>query len=100
MLPLNGHFDQTRRFQSIQVYAGGGWTHLGHYCKLRAGTGAAIHQAVEHAGSRRLTDGGRDSGNGGVRILNNHTLIIDEVYPQNNWHTPYIPHDNNLRHSL
>jgi hypothetical protein len=40
----------------------------------------AIHQAIEHAGSRRLTDGGRNSGDRRISVVFYiHASIVDEV---------------------
>jgi NIPSNAP len=45
----------------------------------------AVHQAVEHAGSRRFADSRRYPGYGYI-----HTLIIDEVSLSRNWHSAFM----------
>jgi hypothetical protein len=48
----------------------------------------AIHQEVEHAGSRRLSDGCRNSRDGRLRMdFDIHTFIIDESFMSINRHT-------------
>jgi hypothetical protein len=87
MFPLNMHFDQTLRLQAIQVCARGGRADLRQHGKLSAGSCIAVHQAVQHARSRRFPDGRGDSGDGGIGVaLYIHTLMVNEVFLFHNRH--------------
>ncbi len=86
MLPLHQDGDQVRRLQPIQVRARGRRTHFGHHCELGAGTGTAIHQAVENAGSRRLADSCCNS-RGYLVMLNIHSSLTNELSMSDSQHT-------------
>src|SRR5437899_9238872 len=47
----------------------------------------AVHQAVKHAGARRLADGGCDRRCGGVGRCDIHISIVDELSVPNNCQT-------------
>jgi hypothetical protein len=80
MPSLNLHFDQVFRMESIQVHACRRWSYLSHDRKFSAGSGQAVHQAKQHPGSCRFTDGSRNSGDSGVRwVARIHTFTLDEV---------------------
>lgn len=85
MLPLDDDLDQTLCFQPIQMYTCGRWTHVSHQRKLGAGSRVAIHQGIEHASPCRFADGPSNSGDSHVSF-DNHTLILDEAFLQDNWH--------------
>jgi hypothetical protein len=85
MLALDDHFDQVLCFQSIEVRARGGRSHVSHNRKLSACSRMAIHQAEEYANSRGFPDGRRNSGDHSVSVVFYiHTLIIDEVFMSRN----------------
>src|SRR6266571_5050627 len=70
------------------MHAGGRGSYLTDHGKLRARSRTAVRQAVEHARTRRLTDGRGNSGNRGIRmIFDIHTLMINEAFPSGNLHT-------------
>ena len=50
----------------------------------------AIHQAVEHAGPRRLADRGGNSRDGNIRVPNIHSFIVSELCLYRNWHTAMV----------
>jgi hypothetical protein len=80
MLPLNDHFDQLGRSQTIQVDAGGGRTDTSDDRQLCAGPGMAVQKAIEHARPRRLTNRGRDGRDCDISsIVSNHSFIVNEV---------------------
>ena len=80
MPALHLHFDQVFCIESIQVHARRRWSYLSHDRKFSAGSGEAVHQAKQHAGSCRFTDGGRNSGNSRIRkVARIHAFTLDEV---------------------
>ena len=94
MLPLKDDTHQTLGAQPIQMNAGRRRTHLAHDRQFRAGSGVAIHQAIEHASAGRFADGRGDSRHRGIGIMIGlviglaasyiHALIVDEVFPSGN----------------
>src|SRR6266571_4692608 len=71
------------------MHAGGRGSYLTDHGKLRARSRTAVRQAVEHPGTRRLTDGRGNSGDRSIRmIFNIHTLMINEAFLSGNLHTP------------
>ena len=80
MPALHLHFDQVFGMESIQVHARRRWSYLSHDRKFSAGSGEAVHQAKQHAGSCRFTDGSRNSGNCRIRgVMCIHAFTLDEV---------------------
>jgi hypothetical protein len=80
MPALHLHFDQVFGMESIQVHARRRWSYLSHDRKFSAGSGEAVHQAKQHAGSRRFTNGSRNSGNSRIReVTCIHAFTLDEV---------------------
>src|SRR5438876_9170693 len=74
MSSLDGQTDEALRRQSIQVRARRGRPHIGDQCELGTGARAAVQQAIEHAGSCRFADDGRNRRCHVVdRALNGHT---------------------------
>lgn len=72
------------------MHAGGRRTDTGYNREFGAGARVAVHQAIEHTGARRFANGGGDSGDGeiGMKIYM-HTLMIDEVFLQDNRQTAW-----------
>lgn len=92
MLALGEYFHQALRFQALQMDAGGRGSDLRYYCKLSAGAGTAIGQAIEHAGARRLTNRRCNSRDRRIRVLAYiHTLMVDEVFLFDNQHSREMP---------
>ena len=80
MPALHLHFDEVFGLESIQVYARRRWSYPGHDREFSAGSGKAVHQAKQHAGSCRFTDGSRNSGNSRIRrVVRIHAFTLDEV---------------------
>jgi hypothetical protein len=80
MPSLHLHFDQVFGMESIQVHACRRWSYLSHDRKFCAGSGETVHQAKQHAGSRRFTNGSRNSGDSRIRrVARIHTFTLDEV---------------------
>jgi hypothetical protein len=77
--------NQALVFEPREVSACGGRAHLGERGKLGAGAGAAIDQAIEHAGAGWLSDGRGDAGDDHVCVaiccmaLCRHSSMLDEV---------------------
>ena len=79
MLALGEHVHQTLGLEPRQVHARRRRADPAHHAKLGAGAGTAIHQAVEHAGPRRLADRRGDARDGHVGMIDIHTFIVNEV---------------------
>lgn len=79
MPALGGHLHEALRSQPLQVDAGGRRGDARDDGELGARPGAAVEQAIEHPGARRLADGGGDGGDGGVGLCGSHSSILDEV---------------------
>ncbi len=87
VLSLRENFHQTLGFQALQVHAGGGGRDFSDHREFGAGAGAAVGEAVEHAGAGGFSDGGGDFRDGGIRMDGNiHSLMVDEVFLRGNWH--------------
>src|SRR5580704_6156389 len=111
MLALRENFHQSLRQQTLQVNTGGGRSHVSGDRQFRASSRATVAQAVQHAGTRWLADGRRNSSGRVVMVFDIHTLIVDEVFMLDNGHTekvhsyfaaakPENTHDHHLHHSI
>ena len=84
MAALHEDGDEIFGFQAGEVDAGGGRRDVGNDGQFSTGTGMTIHQRIEHTGSGRLADGGRDRRHGGIdgdsgeRCI--HSFTVDEVW--------------------
>ncbi len=58
MFSLREYFHQSLREKPLKVRAGGRWADVRHHRQLRAGAGAAVREAIEHAGPRGFADRG------------------------------------------
>ena len=86
MLPLREYFHQTLRLQPLQVRAGGRGRNAGDDREFGAGSCPSVHQATEHTGAGRLTDGRGNRGDGGVGVgaFDIHSSMVDELLMHDN----------------
>jgi hypothetical protein len=79
MLPLRHEADQIHSPEAIEMSARGRGADARHDGELGGGAGAAVDKGVQDSGTRRLTNGRCDLGNGGVdAALCRHISIIDK----------------------
>ena len=97
MLSLRKDFYQALGFQTLEVHAGGGWRDFGDDCEFGAGAGAPVGETVEHAGAGWFSDGGSDFRDGGIGMGNCiHSLMVDEVFLCDNWHSAVMQSPSDL----
>src|SRR4051794_36724060 len=88
MFALRTHVYQTFSLEPIQVHARGGCANPADHSQFGAGSGAAIGQAVEHTGSRRLAYRGRDARSSDVRMINIHIVSKGDAWRKSGWGAP------------
>jgi len=76
MLALSLFGDEAFVFQPIQMDARGGRADAGDDREFRGGPCMVVHQAIQHAGTSGIADGGGDARGGMIDI---HSLILNEV---------------------
>ena len=93
VFPLGEHLHQPLGLQPAQVHARGRRAHLAQRGQLGAGSCPAIGQRVQHPRSRRLADRRGHAGDGGVWVLDGHSLMVDEAsMPRNRHHAVHACH--------
>jgi hypothetical protein len=90
MLALSENLDEEEFLEAEEMDAGGGGSDFGEHGEFGAGAGAAVHEAVKHAGPGGFADGGGDGASGGIGISGSrdiHSLMVDESWLRRNWHS-------------
>ena len=81
VFPLHLDLGQVLGFELVEVDAGRRWADAGDERELGTGAGPSVEEAVEHAGARRLADGGGGASGVGIGAAGDiHTLTINEVW--------------------
>jgi hypothetical protein len=80
VLALSEEFDETLGFEAMEMDAGSGRSDFSEHGEFGAGAGAAVHEAVQHAGASRFADGGGDGRGGEIMVFSNiHSLMVNEL---------------------
>jgi hypothetical protein len=95
MLSLNHDSHQTFGAKAIQMNARRRWRDPSNHGEFRARAGMTVNQAIQHAGSRRLSDGRGNPRRGRIGahfvVIDIHTFIVDEALMFDKWESCRMP---------